>query len=83
MRLTIVPIDQLVIIDGVCVSGIDMSTIDDNIHAVQWYGSHGEVEFKPQKIDGSLHHFKPENKLIDDISKYQKVIEQWDAAQAG
>lgn len=46
MRLTIIPEDGMVKIDGTAAFGIDMTGIDPAIHAVQWYDTHGEVEWK-------------------------------------
>ena len=46
MRLTIIPNDGLVIKDGVGISGINLSFIDSDIHAIQWYHTHGELEIK-------------------------------------
>jgi hypothetical protein len=55
MKLTIVPDDTLVIIDGNPIKGIDMSWIPlyetksgimTSVHAVQWYEDRGEVELK-------------------------------------
>lgn len=55
MRLTIVPDDTLVSIDGNPIRGIDMSWVPlyetklgimTSVHAVQWYEDRGEVELK-------------------------------------
>jgi hypothetical protein len=47
MRLTIVPIDKKVGVDGIFLENLDLSTcgIPANIHALQWYETEGEVEF--------------------------------------
>jgi hypothetical protein len=44
MRLTIVPSDGAVIIDKFGISGLDLSFMPSNVHAVQWYDTFGEVE---------------------------------------
>ncbi len=51
MRLTIIPEDKLIGIGTTAYSGIstDWSYIPSNVHAVQWDGSSGEVEY----TDGS------------------------------
>lgn len=64
MILTIVPIDNSVIIDGVGYHDIDMSGMDSKIHAIQWNGDSGTIEYK----DGSL-------KGISDIKKYKPFID--------
>jgi hypothetical protein len=61
MRLTIVPIDKKVGIDGMFLENLDLSTcgIPANIHALQWYETEGEVEFtdNPDRT-------KPQNEFI-------------------
>jgi len=66
MRLTIIPIDKKINIDGENLSPIqqDLSWIPENIHAVQWYDTHGEIEFN----DGSL------NQIIDELGIYEQAI---------
>lgn len=46
MRVTIVPEDQTVIVDGDTVLLPDALTIDPNTHAIQWYGDYGVIEYK-------------------------------------
>jgi len=46
MQVTIIPDDTLVVIDGEPVEGVDMASMPAEIHAVQWYGGHGEIEFR-------------------------------------
>lgn len=62
MRVTIIPSDGVVIVDGVAVHGLNMSDIDASVHAVQWYGSKGVVEYienvPPAEID-SIVPFQP------------------------
>lgn len=48
MRITIVPEDGAVSVNGVGVSGIDMTSVDSTIHAVQWYETTGEIERKDE-----------------------------------
>ncbi len=53
MRLTIITEDKFVSIDNEGIHGVDMtwipefigeSGISTSVHAVQWYGNHGEIE---------------------------------------
>jgi hypothetical protein len=71
MRLIIVRENGLVSIDGAGYSGIDMASIDINIHAVQWYETYGDVEFI--EVNG----IKPQNERIVSIEQYQTVIDLW------
>lgn len=58
MRLTIIPDDKKVGIDGVFFANLDLSTcgIPENIHALQWYETEGEVEFsgKPKPLNEEI-----------------------------
>lgn len=80
MRLTIVADDGAVGVDGEFFSGLDLSALDPAIHAVQWYGEFGEVEFKTVFQNGKPHH--PENQYITDVSPYQFAVDAWEAAKS-
>ena len=69
MRVTIVADDGLVGVDGVF-RAVDLSTLDPNIHAVQWDGAAGHVEHKDRS---------PARKITD-ISAFQSFIDAWTAA---
>ena len=79
MKVTIVPADGAVSIDGVGFGGLDLSTISTAIHAVQWYDTYGEVEFKDFFVGGAI--VKPENQLITSFSEYEPVIALWQTAK--
>jgi len=68
-KVTIVKPDNKVIVDGVDRT-VDCSGEAANLHAVQWDGSSGEVEYN----DGSP------NAIIDSISAYQSLIDAHTAA---
>jgi len=70
MRLTIVPEDSVVYIDGVCKHGIDLSFMSD-IHAVQWYDTWGEIE----RVDPETR--VPSNERITSIEQFQPAIDAW------
>lgn len=76
MRLTIIPADRSVAIDGEHRSPLEF-TIDPTIHAVQWYGDRGEVEFV------STPEGKPPNQTITSISQFQSAIDAFNAWQPG
>jgi hypothetical protein len=77
MRLTIVADDKLVIVDGRALK-IDLTGLDSRIHAVQWDGAKGEIEYRAHDEDGNRQH----NSKIRDISPYQLFVERWHAAKA-
>lgn len=51
MQVTIIPDDTLVVINGESVKGVDMSSMPAEIHAVQWYGDQGEIEFRDHRAN--------------------------------
>lgn len=71
MRLTIIPSDAFCSVDGVGYNGVDVSTVAVNVHAVQWDGVSGWIEFR--ESDG----VKPANETIDTIDQFQPVIDSW------
>jgi hypothetical protein len=63
MIVTIIPIDKTVIVDGVGYHDVDMTDVSDKIHAIQWGGKSGTIEYKNGNTD-----------YISDIKKYEKLI---------
>ena len=76
MRVTIVPIDGSVSVDGVGFGGLDLSFIDASVHAVQWYDTHGEIEVK-DPVTGRM----VENRVITSIDAFQAAIDIWQSAK--
>ena len=74
MRVTIIPADGFVSIDGESYSGLGLSSIDSSIHAVQWYGESGEVEVK-NPVTGKM----VENREITSLDEFQQAIDAWQA----
>jgi hypothetical protein len=80
MKLTIVADDQCVGIEGEYLAPLNLSQLDPAIHAVQWYGEYGEVEYKTVFANGAL--TKPQNQLITDITPFQFAVDAWNAKKA-
>jgi hypothetical protein len=80
MKLTIVADDKCVGIEGEYLAPLDLSQLDSAIHAVQWYGEYGEIEFKTVFKNGVL--TKPKNQIITDVSPFQFAVDAWNAAKA-
>lgn len=78
MRLTIIPEDHAVYVDGVCYNNIDLTWLPPvegkTIHAVQWYGDQeeGEVEFV-----GPHQNLKITSLGIENVCSFERAIEQW------
>jgi hypothetical protein len=70
VRITIVCDDNVVLIDGRVII-IDCSSIAATIHAVQWYDTYGEIEYKELERG-------PDS--ISDLSQFQSLIDAWTAA---
>jgi hypothetical protein len=71
MILTIIVEDKFVAINEVGYSNLNFK-IDSNIHAVQWYGQKGDIEYNVNS-DGT----KPQNKEITSIDEFQNAIDAW------
>lgn len=70
MRLIVLAEDGQVCIDGVCLNKIDLSQLtQNNIHAIQWYETYGEVEYKGNA----------ENLKINSLDDFLWVIDAWEA----
>ena len=80
MKLVIVADDARVVIDATAYDGLDMSQLDPSIHAVQWNGTYGEVEYKSVFADGAI--TKPQNQIITSIDSYQWAVTAWNEARA-
>lgn len=80
MKLTIVADDQSVGVDGEFFSPLDLSQLNPTIHAVQWYGEYGEIEYKTVFINGAL--TKPQNQLITDTAPFQFAVDAWNEKKA-
>lgn len=72
MKITIIPTDQIVIVDGVAVAGIDMSGVSNIVQAVQWDGISGFVEYNNGDATSK----------IDTVADYQIIIDRYVAIRA-
>jgi hypothetical protein len=76
MRVTIIPVDGFVSVDGVSFGGLDLSFMDVSVHAVQWYDTHGEIEIKDLVTRRMV-----ANEVITSIDIYQPAIDAWQVAK--
>lgn len=72
MRLTIIPKDGYVSINGKGYSNIDLSFLDNSIHAVQWKNTFGEIERWNPETEQMV-----ANEPITDIEQFQPAIDLW------
>jgi hypothetical protein len=78
MRLTIIPADKKISIDGECIEGCDVSWIPkfigdvtgvpQKVHAVQWYDNHGEIELVS----------KDNNIVITELGIFKQAITKYE-----
>lgn len=80
MRLTVIADDSTVGVDGVMLDGVNLSQLDPTVHAVQWYGEFGEVEFKTTFAAGAI--VKPDNQVITSMAEFQFAVDAFNARKA-
>jgi hypothetical protein len=81
MRLTIIPVDGAVYKEGFSYSGLDLSFAPTDIHALQWYDTYGEIEFKRQFVNNTIVH--PQNQIITELPEWvSQALVKWDEAEA-
>jgi hypothetical protein len=71
-RFSLIADDNVVCVDGLA-HRVDVSDIDQDVHAVQWHSTWGEIEFKG--------HRKP-NQRFTDFSPFQKFVARWAAVDS-
>lgn len=72
MRVVIIQEDNRVSVEGFSET-VDLSTLDEGIHVVQWYGTVGEIEYKHDYVANT----KAPNVRITDFTPYQKYVDAW------
>lgn len=70
MKWTIVPDDKMIYVDGVARKVLNVA-FPDGVHAVQWYGTYGEIEYK---MDDTGH--KRENERFTDVSRFAPLLRE-------
>lgn len=77
MKLTIVPSDEIVYVDGRSHTGLSMEGVPVDVHALQWRDTSGWVEFT-EALDGT----KPANQTISELPQWAlDLIPLWQAAE--
>ncbi len=79
MRLTIIADDKRVGVDELFFDPIELPQLDLTIHAVQWYGEYGEVEYKTRLENGAI--VKPANQIITDVTPFQFAVDAWNVVK--
>lgn len=73
MKLTIIPIDKAVYIDGLCITPLSWEGTPETVHALQWQDTEGWIEYKGGTIP---------NESISELPAWtNNAIESWTTAQ--
>lgn len=79
MRVIVVLEDGFVSIDGEGFSELDLSFIPGTVHALQWYGDEGEIEYQDER--GRATHNETITSL-DQFVYFPQCYQLWQAAKA-
>jgi hypothetical protein len=82
MRVTIVADDNIVLVDGVPRTVDCSPLVAEGMHAVQWYDTFGEEEFRTEVDAQTYAMTRKPNQTITDFSPYQPYLDQWIAENA-
>jgi hypothetical protein len=77
MRATIVVDDNMMLIDGVACTVDCSALVGEGKHAVQWYDTYGEVEFRTDINPETKAMARLPNEIISDFSPYQSYVDAW------
>lgn len=72
MKLTIIPSDQAVYKDGVAYSGLTLSNIPADVHALQWNNNAGWIEYN--------NNVKPNESITELPSWANEALTVWQQA---
>ena len=72
-RVVIVVADKFCSVDGAGYTGVDMSSVGLEIHAVQWFGTQGWIEYKPVDF------VQPPNENITNMDRFEGVLASWES----
>lgn len=71
--ISMIPGDGTVVIDGLAAPDVNFTGIDPTIHAIQWYGEIGEIEYNWDFTQGGS---KPLNTTITSLEPFQSYVTQ-------
>lgn len=75
MRLSVIVEDATVYLDGVPMSGLDLSAVPVGVHAFQWYDDKGEIEYVGADA-------KPANDRVTQLPSWaERAIQKWNEAK--
>lgn len=81
MRFTIIRETNTVAVDSLAFA-VDCSALPVDVHAIQWDGTFGEIEYAAKRCDHCGARSKQANATIRDMSPYQTYLDAWILAKA-
>src|SRR5690242_16531323 len=79
MRVTIIRETNTVAVGGVAFE-VDCSALPADVHAIQWDGESGEVEYSTTRCPHCSARSKKGNAVFTDFSEYQPYVTAWEQA---
>lgn len=80
MRVTIIRDDSAVVVDGER-HQVDVSALPADVHAIQWDGVNGEIEYSLAVCTHCNSRSKKPNEYIKDFAPYAAYVNAWAAAK--
>jgi len=77
MRISVVREDGAITIDGKGFGNLDLSFLPESIHAIQWYGTHGEIEWYDVSTNLPV-----QNEQITSLPYENQLLAAWQEALA-
>jgi hypothetical protein len=81
MRVVIIKDDNAVNVDGVRRT-VDLGDLPADFHAMQWYDTWGEIEYRMVNCEHCGGRNKKPNLVTGDLSPYQKYVDAWHVEDA-
>lgn len=72
MRVTLIADDSHVYVEEQALK-VDLTGLDEDVHAVQWYGSVGEIEYKYNAIENT----RRPNERFTEFAQFQVFVDRW------
>lgn len=80
MRVTIIRDDDRVVVNGESHT-VDCSGLPVDVHALQWDGTRGEIEYRLMTCDHCGGRSKKPNEVISDVSQYRPYVDRWNVVK--
>lgn len=79
-KYTIMADDGYVSVDGLGFKDLPLQ-LSSEIHAVQWYGTYGEIEYRPAFNPETKLTSKEPNEVFENPAKFQQALDVWEIAK--